>query len=324
MMLEGLVFLFFAWFLPLIASVIFLLFRFSSRFGYSFITLRFPILAIAMMFVYTLLILFVSGLFGGVALYWTSGLMTLATIVLWVIDSRHLYKLTKQRKTIVKNLNSNRQVVKIIARVLLVIVLVPALFLTLLVLWTFVPQPIFYKLDHDKFFSLDTQIQGVYHSLKTVANENDEWKYRTGCYDTNQNWLSSPDYICEAVISVQKTVISVDELNSLQAKYYQFFNTNNRLKPMSAGLKSAFGFGDNFSVSLAYADFLEEKTNIECTYEINLHQIEKNINYQTVNDAPGSAIIGGQGELRISLRCNESAKDSWYQFIQVSSRLILE
>lgn len=320
----SLIILFTAFFLPLLFSIIFLLFRFSSRFGYSFITLRAPMLAIAVTAIYTVLIFFVSSLFEGGVLFWTSGVLILAVIVLWVIDSRYLHKLAKQRKAIVKKFNTNRQVVKIIARTALVIILAPVTFFTLLTLWTTVTKPIFDKFDHDKFSTLDTQMRGVYQNLRTASNGVDEWKYRTGCYDTSQNWLSPPDLMCEAAISAQKIITSVDELNKLQAKYYPIIKTDNGLKQVSTGLKSAFGFGDKFSVSLAYAEFVEEKTNIECTYEINLHQIEKNINYQTNNDDPGSAISGEHGELHISFRCDESARGSWYRLVQDASMLILE
>jgi hypothetical protein len=245
-------------------------------------------------------------------------------IVLWVIDSRYLHKLAKQRKTIVKKLNTNRQVVKIVSRIALVAILAPLTLFTLVILWTAVTNPIFDKLDHDKFVTLDTQMRKVYQNLKTASGGTDDWKYRTGCYDTSQNWLSPPDYMCEATISVQKTIASVDELNQIQAKYYPVINTDSNLRQASAGLKHAFGFGDNFSVSLAYAEFEEKRTNIECTYEINLHQIEKNINYQTNNDDPGSAISNRQGGLRISLSCDESARSPWYQVVQSKSMLIPE
>jgi|GEM_PF-631694 len=320
----GLTVLFMALLSPLLFSIIFLLFRFSSRFGYSLITLRAPILAIVVSAICTILVFLISSLFEGTALYWSSGIIILAMVVLWVVDSRYLHKLAKQRKVIVKKLSSNRQVVKIIARIALAAVIIPLTFSTVMILWTAVTNPIFDKLDHDKFSSLDTQMRGVYQNLKTASGGADEWKYRTGCYNTSQNWLSPPDYMCEAAVSVQKTIKSVDELNQIQKKYYPVINTDVNLKQSSTGLKPSFGFGDNFSVSLAYAEFVEKKTNIECTYEINLHQIEKNINYQANNDAPGSVISDGQGELRISLRCNESARNPWYQVVQDSSLLIPE
>lgn len=318
----GLFVLFFALFSPLLLSIIFLLFRLSSRFGYSLITLRASMLAIAISAGYTALVLFAPSLSTGGEIYWLCGILIMVIIVLWVIDSRYLHKLAKQRKTIVKKLNANRQVVKIIARIALAAVLAPLVLFTIMISWTAITNPIFDKFDHDKFVTLDTQMQKVYQNLKTASRGADNWKYRTGCYNTSQNWLSPPDYMCDVAISVQKTITSVDELNQIQAKYYPVIKTDINLRQAPAGLKPVFGFGDNFSVSLAYAEFVEKKTNIECTYEINLHQIEKNINYQTNNDDPGSAISGGQGGLRISLRCNESARDPWYQLVQDSSMLI--
>lgn len=321
---EGLVILFLTFFAPLLFSIIFLLFRFSSRFGYSFITLRSPLLAVAVSAFYTVLVFFVSSLFEGVTLYWACGVLILAMIVLWVIDSRYLHKLARQRKAIVKKFNTNRQVVKVIARAALVIILAPVMLFTLLALWTTVTSPIFDKFDHDKFITLDTQMQRVYKNLKTASNGADEWKYRTVCSPNRSGWMETGTYNCIVSISTEKIITSVDELNGLQAKYYPIISVDSRLKLTSAGLKPVFGFGNNFSVSLAYSEFVEKKTNIECTYEINLHQIEKNINHQTNNDDPGSAISGEHGDFYISFRCDETARSPWYQLVQDTSMLIPE
>jgi membrane protein insertase Oxa1/YidC/SpoIIIJ len=117
----GLIILFLVLFAPLLFGIIFLLARLSSRFGYSLITLRAPMIAIIISVIYTVFIFFVSSLFERDVLYWICGVLFLSVIVLWVIDSRYLHKLAKQRKIIVKKLNTNRHVVKIIARVILVV-----------------------------------------------------------------------------------------------------------------------------------------------------------------------------------------------------------
>lgn len=318
-----LVILFVAFFSPLLFSIIFLLFRLSSRFGYSFITLRSPLLAVAVSAFYTVLVFFVLSLFDGNVLYWTSGILILAMIVLWIIDSRYLHKLAKQRKAIVKKFNTNKQVVKVIARAALVIILAPAMLFTLLALWTTVTNPIFDKFDHDKFITLDTQMQGVYQNLKTASNGADEWKYRTVCSPDRSGWMETGTYNCIASISTEKIITSVDEINRLQAKYYPIVDNSQNLKQKSELDPEMPGdFGKNFVVSSAEKNYTEVRSGLTCNYSILLYQNEESRDKNS--DSYGSNLISGKGNGIISIRCDETARSPWYQLVQDTSMLIPE
>lgn len=322
-MWTTLVILFVAFFSPLLFSIIFLLFRFSSRFGYSLITLRAPLLTIAVTAVYTVLILFVSSLSTGGALYWTSGILILAMIILWVINSRYLHKLAKQRKTIVKKFNTNRQVVKVIARVVLVIVLAPITFFTLLTLWTVATNPIFDKFDHDKFTTLDTQMQEVYQNLKTASNGADKWKYRTVCSPNRSGWMETGTYNCIVSISTKNIVTSVDEINNLQLKYYPIVDKSQSLKQKTAlDPEMPEDFGKNFVVSSAEKNFTEVKSGLTCNYSILLYQNGESRDKNS--DSYGSNLISGKGNGIISIRCDETARSPWYKLVQDTSMLIPE
>ncbi len=315
--------LFAEFFSPLLFSIVFLLWRLSSRFGYSLVTLRSPMLSIAVAIVYTILIFITSSLLPSGALYWSTGILVLVMVALWVVDSRYLHKLAKQRKTIVKKLNTFRQVVKILARVFLAVVLTPLSLFAITTLWTVVTNPIFDKLDQDKFTTLDTQMQGVYQNLKTASNGADEWKYRTVCSPNMSGDFSTGTYICIVSISTEKIVTSVDEINNLQAKYYPVVDKSQSLKQITElDPEMPYDFGKNFVVSSAEKNYIEAKSGLTCNYSILLYQ---NGESREINsDSYGSNLISGKGNGIISIRCDETARSPWYQLVQDTSMLIPE
>jgi hypothetical protein len=192
---------------------------------------------------------------------------------LWVVDSRYLHKLAKQRKVIVKKIDANRQVVKIIARVVLAAILAIVTLFTLIILWTVVTTPIFDKIDQDKFSTLDTQMQKVYQNLKTASNGVDDWRYRTVCSPNASGWMPDGTYNCIVSISTKKIVTSVDEINNLQAKYYPIVDKSQNLK-QKTGLDPEMpnDFGKKFVVSSAEKNYTDVKSGIGCNYSILLYQ----------------------------------------------------
>lgn len=319
----GLLILFIALFSPPLFSIIFLLFRLSSRFGYSLITLRAPMLAIVVSAGYTVLALFASSLSTEGAIYWLCGILIMVIIVLWVIDSRYLHKLAKQRKTVVKKLNANRQVVKNIARIALAAVLAPLVLFTIMILWTAITNPIFDKFDHDKFVTLDTQMQKVYQNLKTASGGADNWKYRTVCSPNRSGWTETGTYNCIVSISTEKIVTSVDEVNRLQAKYYPIVDESQNLKQKTELDPEMPGdFGKNFLVSSAEKNYIEVKSGVTCNYSILLYQNEESRDKNS--DSYGSNLTSGKGSGVISIRCDETARSPWYQLVQNTSTLIPE
>ncbi len=301
--------LFLAISLPILISIVFILLRLSSRFGYSLVTLKVPLATLVASIIFMTLFWVINpDWLGSYGLYWVSGLFLLVIAILWIIDARRLRKLTQTLKT----KSTNRKIVKILARIFLVIILVPMAFLAMIILWTIVTNPIFDRLDHDKFTTLDTQMQSVYQKLLNASDGADEWKYNTNCDDVSQNWLGPPDYLCTVRISTQKTISSVKELNDLQAKYSPMIDATNELAVSSNGIRSAGGFGKDFNVSLAYKDYTERKTSIVCSFETALQQTD----YRTKDNDLGSPIDGAKGNLNISVTCEESARSHWYGLAQ--------
>ena len=223
-----------------------------------------------------------------------------------------------------KNINIKKSPAKKITKMILIPLLVllsPVILYLLYVLFNWATDPILDKIDHDKFNTLDTQMQGLYQNIETAASSDDGWSYSALCDSELSGDWPTGNYDCTTLISLQKDITSVQELNTLQAKYYPVINNNSTLlKSSDSDLESAGDFGDKFSVSLAYQDYIEKKSNIKCTYTINLNQTDQNINYQTNNDSLGSFIVGDQGNVAISFRCSAIARDYWFMLSSPSMR----
>jgi hypothetical protein len=323
-MLEGLLILFFAWFLPLIVSVLFLLFRLSSRFGYSIITLKVPLVVVAVAGVYTISVfVYTLDTLGLYPLAWLSGLFVILIIASWVVDSRYLRKLTKKRISIVKKINTPRQVVKIIARLSFVAIITPLTLIILGIVWLMVTNPIFDNLDQNKFISLDSRMKEVYQNLKTTSNGVDDWKYKTVCSPNRSGWMENGTYNCIVSISTKTTTTSVDEINSLQARYYPILEKSQNLQQKSElDLEMPSDFGKNFVVSSAEKNYTEIKSGVECRYLLEVNQSGKNRDRNF--DSYGSSIINSVGNVVISIRCDETARSFWYGLVQETSMLIPE
>ncbi len=323
-MLEGFVLLFFVIFSPLILGVIFLLFRLSSRFGYSITTIRIPLLVIAVATIYAICFFTnKSDISSPTMPIWLCVIVLIATITSWIIDSRYLHRLVKKRVVTVKKINSTREVVKILARIILVAVIAPLATLILGILWLVVTNPIFDNLNHDKFTTLDTQMHGVYNNLKTASNGVDNWNYKTVCSPNASGWMPDGTYNCIVSISTQKTVTSVEEINSLQAKYYPIVDKNQTLKQKTElDPEMPSDFGKNFVVSSTEKHYAETSSKIECRYLFEVNQSSKNRdkNY----DSYGTILIDSIGDVVISIRCDDTARQPWYELVQNTSMLIPE
>lgn len=223
----------------------------------------------------------------------------------------------------IKTINTNKSPTRKTIKIFIIILLTPVILILLGILLYFGTKPIFDKFDQDKFTTLDTQMQSLYQKVKTASNGEDEWKYAAVCSEDTQNWMASGIYDCITSISTRKTITSVQELNDLQTKYYPIVeNSDIWSKHDAASTKSAGDFGKKFSVSLAYNDYVERKTEIKCGYQIQLAQTNKNTNNETDNNNLGSAIIGNQGEFFISLRCDGTARNHWYKLVKSTSEII--
>lgn len=178
--------------------------------------------------------------------------------------------------------------------------------------------PLFDKLDQNRFIALDTQMQGIFRKLQTVSKNVDTWKYKTVCSANMSGWMPTGNYNCTALISLEKSVKSVQEINNLQAKYYPVIDNNDTLKQKTnLDFQLPNDFGQKFVVSSAEKHYTEAKSGIECNYLIKLDQAKADEN--TDNSTYGSNIDGPIGSLRLSLRCSETARDHWYDVDKVTS-----
>lgn len=218
----------------------------------------------------------------------------------------------------IQTINKKKSPIKKVFKVLIVILVTPIVIVLLLIGLYFGTKPIFDKIDHDKFITLDTQMQKVYQELQTASNGTDVWKYKTVCSANHTGWMPTGTYNCVASISTQKNITTVGEINDLQSKYYPVVNSTVTLVPESNDLQFAGNFGKTFSVGLAYKDYTEKITGIGCTYEINIHQLD----YRNSSEDLGSKIVGDTAKFFISLRCEETARSSWYQEVPNTSTVI--
>lgn len=220
----------------------------------------------------------------------------------------------------VKNLDENKRKTKKIIKILL---LSPIILLGLLILYiiaVYATSPIFDKIEQNKYEQLDTGMQNLFSQIKSNANEGDDWKYAAVCNDVLAGDFPTGQFNCVTSISLQKTITSVDQLNSLQAKYYPIIDggdtltTKTELDPELPG-----DFGENFVVSSAEKNYME-KSGVECRYLIKLNQSADEYDFDY--DSYGSEIIDDRARLVISLRCDGVAREAWYEVDGDTSMLI--
>jgi len=225
-----------------------------------------------------------------------------------------------------KTINTNKSVPRQIVKALLIILLTPVALILLFILYLLISTPIYNKIDKDKFTTLDSQSRSLYDQIKTASNGADDWRYMAVCTDNSKNIvLAASDYYCMTSISTKKTISSVSELNALHAKYYPIVEKSDIwAKHELANAQSLGDFGDKFNVSFAYNDYKELKTDIGCTYRIQLGQIDKTLRNGIDNNNFGSTITTKQGDFFISIRCDAKASGKWYGLVDDTSNVIPE
>lgn len=223
----------------------------------------------------------------------------------------------------VKNVEINKTKSKKIIKLLLLSPLFLIGFVVVFVVGVYATAPFFDKLDQDRFVKLEAEMSNLYGQIKSVSDEGEDWKYAAVCSEQYSGDFPTGQYNCVTSISIQKTISSVDELNNLQAKYYPIINNSESLETKTElDLELPGDFGKNFVVSSAEKNYVEKKSNIDCNYIIKLNQAidEYDLDY----DSYGSEIIGGTGKIAVSLRCEDIAREKWYQLVDDTDMLIPE
>jgi hypothetical protein len=207
--------------------------------------------------------------------------------------------------------------------ILIIFLLSPIIIVIIYILWNLISDPIFNKFDKDKFTTLNTQMKSLHQTIIKVSDGDDDWKYAAVCSAIKSGWMETGSYNCVTSISTQKTITSVQELNDLQAKYYPVIDNSDILRQKtSLDRELPNDFGNKFVVSSAEKKYTEVKTGIVCRYLIELNQFYTN---STVyNEGYGNTIDGNKSDFVISLRCEETARNPWYEKVSATSMLIPE
>jgi hypothetical protein len=207
-----------------------------------------------------------------------------------------------------KTISNNKSCTK---KILLRISLISLGALALLIIGYLVSIPLFDRFDHDRFITLDTQIQTIFQRLKTASDVTDEWEYIKACTAELAGDWPTGHYFCSATISMEKTATSVSEVSALQSKYYPIIDNSSLLEKVTELTPELSNdFGKNFVVSSAEKHYTEIKSGVKCDYLIKLYQSIEDANL--ISDSYGSKIDNGTGNIRISLSCTDKARNNWY------------
>lgn len=224
----------------------------------------------------------------------------------------------------VKSINTNKPPIKTVLKIISVILLTPFVLIILGVSLYFGTKPILDNIDHNKFTTLDTQMQSLYQVVKTASNGADEWKYAAVCNADRTGWMTTGVYNCVTSISTQKTITSVQQIVDMQSKYYPVINSSNTLVQKTELDPELPGdFGKKFVISSAEKRYTEVKSGTACTYLIKLDQNKRdpNLSYSG-NYSYGSKINNDVGDMLISLNCQGTARDHWYALSKTADLLI--
>lgn len=216
-----------------------------------------------------------------------------------------------------KNTTTNEVSVKRFFKIILKSVLILLGLFILFIIGIFATAPLFDKMDHDKFITLDNQMQGIYQKLK-AASGGDDWKYEKICSAELAGDWPTGMYFCGVTMSLDKKATSVDDVNALQAKYYPIINSSDALKKKTE-LDPEYprDFGKNFVISSAEKRYEESKTGVGCDYLIKVYSnIESN---EFDSESYGSKIIPNMGRIRVSLDCTGKARSYWYPTDKITS-----
>ncbi len=222
-----------------------------------------------------------------------------------------------------KSINKKKPSAAKTLKIILIILLTPVALVILFIIYTIVSNPIYDKLDNDRFNMLDTSMQSVYQRIKSVSDGAERWKYITTCETRLQGDWPTGNYDCVTSISTTKMVQSVAELNILQSRYFHVIDKNSNLKQIDQlNVESPNDFGKKFVVSSAEKKYKETNSGIECKYSIMLFQSVTDGSSRS--DMLGTQIISGKARVIVSLRCDEIAREPWYGTALTTSMLIPE
>jgi hypothetical protein len=180
----------------------------------------------------------------------------------------------------------------------------------LIVVGFFTAQPILRGIEQQKFKTLDEHSRRIYNQLVSVTDPSDTWKYAASCAPEYTGDWPTGQYDCQTLISLEKTVHSVNEVNALRLAFYPVINGSPYLKAQSkAGPDYSSDFGKKFVVSSAERVYKDRLTSETCRYLLEVEQPDSD----SINFALGTEIEGNQGKVSISLACINLASQSWYQ-----------
>ncbi len=188
-------------------------------------------------------------------------------------------------------------------KILLIVVTIPIL----IVLAFMISRSIFDGFERNKFTILDEDMTSLYSDLKAHANKDDNWQYIAECEDDRSGPWSNGSYYCKTIISMEKEIGTVDELNEYHTKYFEIINNSEHFIEKTSNLQMNGGFGKDFNVSMANKIYTDKNTKNVCEYTVYLNTLNNKID----NLYPGTS-ISGNGKLIIDFRCSGKSSGNWY------------
>lgn len=214
-----------------------------------------------------------------------------------------------------KFINTDKKIVKRDLKIITLVILSPIIILILAIVIFFAIRPIVDQIDHNKFSTLDSQMQGLYDKIKKAEGKaNDGWKYQAICAPKYNGDFETGTYNCKTFIYVEKTIKSISEYNYYHDKYFPTIDDSSVWdKQKSSALTTNNDFGKKFVVSMGEKNYVEQKTGLGCRYSIQINQLQDNEEYLTTNNTNfGSPIKSGEGDFFVVVRCGATANQAWY------------
>jgi hypothetical protein len=178
-------------------------------------------------------------------------------------------------------------------------------------------SPILDHFEEKKFKALNNDSQKIHTAIKSVANADEVWNYKTGCGENYAGaWLDGT-YQCVTISYMEKVVSSAEDVIQSHNRYFSEIDKHGVIiTARELEFVNNDTFGQQFVVSSAGKQYINKKTGFLCNYESYLGQNDLSLN------SYGTEIKYNKGILTITFRCSEKAGQSWYPKIKDVSGMI--
>lgn len=190
----------------------------------------------------------------------------------------------------------------------------------------FVSIPILDSIEHSNLKKLDISQRSIFNEIRKVANNSDKWNYEASCNPVRTGPWATGEYYCSTVISTEKMITSVKELNKLQSKYYPLIENSDKLRHTSElNIQNPDYFGKQFVVSGVEKMYVDKSSGVSCKYSLSLGQSNETFNNfvygskiinSPIHNDGGSVVKANTGIVDISLSCKNKSTKPWFRLIK--------